>query len=252
MQLLDSPKGNYRFLTGIAPYSSGVIANPDYEIVRATLHEPLPYRQGFDLIGKHLAAQGQSSYALCAVELRSPEPFTFEGFAAFNQGYRALLAEWDLLVGEHNPVARTNVAPEVRPPAEPLLYAFSYTVPAASQEARPTFVVAGAGDLVEGTLSPEAIIRSGETSSDALREKAAYVVRTMASRLEGLGVGWSEVTAVDIYTVHPLHPFLAGTVLEGMGQAAAHGAHWFLARPPITGLEFEMDARGIRCELRLG
>ena len=107
-------------------------------------------------------------------------------------------------------------------------------------------------DLAEGTLSPEAIIRLGEISSDALQEKAAFVVQVMASRLEELGVGWVEVTAVDIYTAHPLHSFLAATILEGMGQAATHGAHWFLARPPVTGLEFEMDMRGIRHELRVG
>jgi len=254
MQLLDSPKGNYRFLTGIAPFSSGVVADPGYEIVHATLHAPLPYRQGFDLIDEHLNAQDRSRYALCAIELRSPEPFTFEGFAAFNQGYRALLADWDLLVDERNPIARSNVAPEVGPPAEPSLYAFSYTVPASDAPARPSFVVAGTGDLDldRGTLSPEAIIRYGETSSDALQEKAAGVIQMVAPRLEGMGVGWADATAVNIYTAHPLHSFLAGTVLEGIGQAATHGVHWFLARPPVIGLEFEMDVRGIRRELRLG
>ena len=56
MRLVDNPKGNYRFLTGIAPYSSGVVAMPGYEIVYTVLQQPLPYRQGFDLIDPHLAA----------------------------------------------------------------------------------------------------------------------------------------------------------------------------------------------------
>ena len=28
MQLIENPQGNYRFLTGIAPYSAGVVALP--------------------------------------------------------------------------------------------------------------------------------------------------------------------------------------------------------------------------------
>jgi hypothetical protein len=37
-----------------------------------------------------------------------------------------------------------------------------------------------------------------------------------------------------------------------MGPAAVHGVHWYLSRPPIEGLEYEMDMRGVRREVRLG
>ena len=84
--------------------------------------------------------------ALCGIELRSPRPFTFQGFADFNGGYVDILKSWDILLDGLNPVARTNVAPEVDPPGEPLLYGFSYTVP--SGQTAITFVVAGAGELV--------------------------------------------------------------------------------------------------------
>src|SRR5262245_54873376 len=131
MELIDNPRGGYRFITGGSAYSSGVVATPGYSIVHATLRQPLPYRQGFDLIDRHLQAQGRPRAALCAIELRSPQPWSFEGFDAFNQGYRQLLDQWELPVGTHNPVARTNVAPVLLPPAEPSLYACSYTVPAA-------------------------------------------------------------------------------------------------------------------------
>jgi len=40
------------------------------------------------------------------------------------------MQDWGLLVEGHNPVARTHVAPEVQPPVEPVLYAFSFTAPA--------------------------------------------------------------------------------------------------------------------------
>ena len=251
MTLIDNPRGNYRFLTGIAPYSSGVVAKPGYEIVRATLSHPVPYRQGFTLIERHLSRQERSRSALCGIELRAPKPFTFEGFAEFNLGYQNMLADWNLLIGHHNPIARTNVAPELMSPAEPVLYAFSYTVPTHNPDASPTFVIAGAGDLVNQELKPEAIVRPGETSNAAMRAKAAHVMEAIQSRLAGVEATWSHVTAVDIYTVHSIHAYLGPTILALMGPAAIHGVHWFYSRPPIVGVEFEMDLRGVRQEIRL-
>lgn len=252
MQLIDNPKGNYRFLTGIAPYSAGVVAMPGYEIMRVTLQTPIPYRQGFALIDRHLSAQKRPRQALCAVELRLPQPLTFAGFIEFNQGYRALLAEWEMLLGDHNPVARTNIAPAVRAPAEPSLYAFSYSAPCAETECPPTFVVAGAGDLRDqGDLSSAAVVRPGESSAHALREKAACVTQVMQARLAGLQMNWAQVTAVDCYTVQPLHPLLRSEILAVVGEAATHGIHWYYSHPPIVDLAFEMDVRGIRHELRI-
>jgi hypothetical protein len=250
MQLLDNPQGNYRFLTGIAPFSSGVVAMPGFEIIHTTLHRPLPYRQGFDLIARNLAEAGRPRQALCAMELRSPAPFTFAGFETFNQGYQAILADWNILLGDHNPVARTNIAPEIYPPAEPVLYAFSYTTPAETSLPL-TFVVAGAGDIRGSRHWPEDIVRHNETTIDAMREKAAHVMGIMQARLSGLGADWSQVTAVDVYTVHPLQPYLADEILAKIGPAAAHGLHWHYGRPPIIGLEFEMDMRGVRRARRL-
>ena len=40
--LLEHPRGNYHFLRGIDPYSCGVVANPGYEIIHATLNSPFP------------------------------------------------------------------------------------------------------------------------------------------------------------------------------------------------------------------
>jgi hypothetical protein len=181
------------------------------------------------------------------VELRLPAPLSFEGFARFNDGYRTLLADWTLLVDGANPVARTNVAPLVRPPAEPSLHGFAYTVPGATS--RPTFVVAGAGDLRDGPMDPSGVVRRGEHTPEALREKAAFVMTVMQTRLHGLGADWADVTAIDVYTAHPVHALLARTVLEPAGPAAGHGVHWFLSRPPIEDLDYEMDLRGTVEEL---
>jgi hypothetical protein len=77
-------------------------------------------------------------------------------------------------------------------------------------------------------------------------------MQTQQARLAALGGTWADVTAVDIYTPHPIHGFLADVVLAPMGPAAIHGVHWFPSRPPIEGLEYEMDMRGVRREVRLG
>jgi len=250
MTLIDNPRGNYRFLAGIAPYSSGVIANAGHEIVHVVLHEPLAYRAGFDLVADHLKSEGQPRTALCAIELRLPAPVSFAGFAEFNAEYQALLDDWDLLIGGINPVARTNVAPEVVRLPAPSLYAFSYTRPA--DIGRPTFVVAGAGDIVEQNLSTHAIVREGKTSADAMREKAIHVMSVMSARLAGLGVDWAGVTAVDIYTAQTLDTYIREVVLAPMKQSSVHGVHWHYVRPPIEGLEFEMDVRGVATERHLG
>lgn len=250
MQLLDHPIGNYRFFTGIAPYSAGVVALPGYEVVRVTFQQAVPYRQGFELIANHLAAAGRPRQALCAIELRLPAPRSFTGFIDFNRDYRAILASWDILVGEHNPVARTNIAPAFAPPTEPSMYAFSYTIP--SQTTLPTFIVAGAGDLNDqANLTPAAVVRPGETSAHALQEKAAMVMSVMEERLSGLQMTWDAVTAVTIYTIYPVRPLLVNGILRKIGPAAAHGVHWFYSHPPIADLAFEMDVRGIRQELRI-
>jgi hypothetical protein len=250
MSLVPHPHGDYLFLPGIAPYSCGVVSAPGFEIAHVTLHRPVPYRRGFERIESYLKQEGRPRTTLCAVELRSPAPFTFAGFAAFNGQYARILEDWGLFVDGVNPVARTNVAPEIGPPAEPALYGFSYSRPCGPGLAA-TFVVAGAGELPEGILVHESIIRVGETSPDALAEKTTFVLDLMENRLRGLGSDWPQVTAADVYTIHPLDRHAPELILKRLGPAAIHGIRWFYSRPPIAAIEFEMDLRGVRTELRI-
>jgi hypothetical protein len=247
--LRDAPNGGYRFVPGIAAFSSGVVAMPGWEIVHATLASPIPWRAGFERIEAHLRELGRPRAALCGIELRSPKPFSFGGFDEFNAGYRALLADWKLLVGDVNPIPRTNVAPVVAAPAEPSLYAFSYTVAGATPA--PTFVVAGAGELRRGADGAAAIVRHGETSLQAMREKAGVVMAQMQDRLGALGADWKRVTAISIYTAQAIEGFVIDDLLRPAGRTAIHGVRWFPSRPPIEGLEFEMDLRGVARELML-
>lgn len=247
MPLLDHPTGNYRFLPGIAPYSCGVVAAAGFEISHVTFARPLPYRLGFERIATFLAESHRPKSALCAIELRSPRPFTFDGFAAFNAEYAAILKQWGLFVEGVNPVARTNVAPELHPPAEPALFGFSYTRPA-STSPRPTFVVAGGGELPEGKLDAKSIVAVGDTSPRGIETKARFVMGLMENRLHGLGAEWSDVSAVNVYTVHAIDAILRDVILARMGPAGPQSVHWHYTRPPIQEIEFEMDLRGMRID----
>ncbi|MFO1096057.1 MAG: hypothetical protein U0992_22540 [Planctomycetaceae bacterium] len=248
--LTDHPSGNYRFLPGIAPYSCGVVASPGYEVVHVTLSQPAPYRDGFQCIDRFLKEQNRPRASLCAIALRSPKPFTFAGFAEYNADYAAILKEWGVFVAGVNPVARTNVAPVVRPPATPSLHSFAFTRPCANAT-EPTFVVAGAGELPDGFLQRDKIVALGDTSPAGISTKARFVMDLMESRLFGLGAKWSDVSTIDVYTAHPLARLLPEIIL---GRAHAPGVNtvsWCYSRPPIEEIEFEMDLRGVRTELRM-
>ena len=249
MELIENEKWGYRFLTGIPPYSSGVVSMPGYEIIHVNFLRSIPLAEGFERVATHLADAGLEKTALCAMELRSPAAFSFEGFDEFNAGYIDTLRDWGILLPDHNPVARTNVAPIVGGPSEPGVYAFSYVMP--SKRAEPTFIVAGAGEVVRQSLGTHHIVREGETTPDAMAEKAAHVLSVMKARLKGLGQDWSSVSLLHIYTSQCLDPYLQSTILENIAEAAIHGVNWHLSNPPIKGLEFEMDMRGVRQEIIL-
>src|SRR5262249_15230520 len=222
--LRDCSHGGYRFPPGIPAFSSGTVAMPGYEIVHVTLGAPVPWRDGFARIDRHLRDQGRPRTALCGIELRSPAQFTFDGFAEFNDGYRGLLAEWGILVGDDNPIPRTNVAPAMGAPDAPSLYAFSYTVAGATPA--PTFIVAGAGEMRDRARGVEGIVRHGETSHAAMREKARFVMGIMQDSLRALGTDWDRVTTIDIYTARSIHGFLLKDILRPAGPAAIHGVRW--------------------------
>jgi hypothetical protein len=235
--LLPNRNGGYSFLRGIGPYSAGVVAAPGFAIEHVRLSHAVPLDFGFFLVDGHLKATGRPRAALCAMALRSPTPFTFPGFDQFNARYIDVLKSWDLFVDGVNPIARTNVAPEVDPPHEPSLYSFAYTVPELGPGG--SFVVAGAGELPEGSLNPRDVVPGD------IPAKARFVLGLMEARLHGLGRDWDDVTITNIYTVHDLP---TPEILARIGPAARHGLTWHFTRPPIVTIEFEMDLRGVARE----
>src|SRR6185295_484980 len=129
--------GGYRYIPAVFQYSGGVGALPGFEIQRARFKDPVPLVQGFERIERFITAAGRPLTAFCACELRSPAPFTEDGFRAFNEIYAGTLRKWGVMAGDTNPVARSNVCPEIDAPAEPSFHAFAFTVAASS--ATPTF-----------------------------------------------------------------------------------------------------------------
>ena len=233
--------GGYRYIAGVFQYSAGVAAEPGFAIERARLARPVPLAEGFAAVEAHLAAIGRPSTAFCACELRSPEPFSEQGFVDFNRAYVQTLERWGIYKEGINPVARTNVSPEFDKPAEPSLYAFSYTVP--STAPRGGFIVAGSGETREGGGQyRDSLVRYGETSPDAILEKLRYVLGVMEGRLAALGFGWPDALATNAYTGHDIGPLVADEIVQR--GAAPHGLTWHVSRPPVVNIEYEMDVHG--------
>ena len=241
--------GGYRYIPAVFQYSGGVAAEPGFEIERARFFKPLPLAQAFAAIEAHLQSIGRPTTAFAQCELRSPAPFTDQGFIDFNRQYVTTLERWGIYSNGVNPVARTNVCPMYDKPVEPSLLAFSYTVPAAAPGRR-TFTLSGGGDA-RGGDEPyrERVVRYGDTSPEGLREKVVFVIEEMEQRLGALGFGWEDAVSTQVYTVQNIG-HLVGEELARRG-AVAGGLVWYYVRPPVIGLEYEMDVRGAARELIL-
>ena len=242
-------KGGYRYIPAVFQYSSGVAAEPGFEIERVRLLKPLPLADGFAFVERHISGLGRPSTAFAACELRSAAPFTEQGFHEFNREYVKTLERWQIYEDGKNPVARTNVCPAHGKPTEPVLYAFSYTVPASGVR-RGGFIVAGGAEVRAGTGTyAERTVRNGETSPEAMREKLQFVVGEMEQRLSALGFAWHDAVSTQAYTVQDIGA-LVGPELAARGVLPG-GLSWHFARPPVAGLEFEMDVRGAAREICL-
>jgi len=245
IETVEAPNSGYRFMPGVSQYSCGVGALPGFAIERVRFSKVVPLKRGFERIAETIKAAGRPLTSFGACELRSPAPFTEDGFKAFNEIYIKTLVEWGIMRDRVNPVARSNVCPKLDPPAEPGFHAFSFTVPA--KDAEPSFVVAGSGESVEGKANyRDHTVRLGDTSPDGMREKAKYVLGEMERRMSAFSANWSQTTAVQVYTVHDIFPFLESEL--GRRGALASGLTWHFNRPPVVDLEFEMDCRRVHVE----
>ena len=244
------PESGYRYLPGVWQYSAGVIADPGYGITRVRFPVPMPLTEAFDAAAKIITDAGRPLRALCAWELRSPEPFTGRSFVEFNEKYVALLDRWGVARGA-NPVARSNLCPTLARVPEPSAEAFSFTdrVDASMVE----YVVSGSAEAPEGRGDyKDHAVAYQDVSADGLLAKMRFVVAEMRRRMTAMGVIDHPPQVVQVYTIHDVQRFLAGEVLGRLGNPG--GLVWHPHRPPVVDLEYEMDCRRVGTErlLNLG
>jgi hypothetical protein len=131
------------------------------------------------------------------------------------------------------PATRTNVAAAISGVVEPSVYGIHYTVP--GDRGRPAFVMSGVAE---------------EKPAD-LQSMLTSIMTVLSARMAELGVKWDDATKTQLYGIDDVQGLLADHVLRNLGPAAIHGIHWFPSRPPIEGLNLEIDVRSAGMELVL-
>ena len=236
-------EGGYRYIKAVFQYSGGVAAQPGFEIERAMLSRPLPLPEGFAAIKAHLKRLGRPLTAFCACELRSPAPFSEQGFKELNQAYAKVLEEWGIYRDGENPVARSNVCPAIAPPAA----VFFTPSPTRCRETAhgPQFRRRGRREDARGQAELPRLHRcAGRHLSRRLALQGALRRRGDGNRLAALDASWSDASAAHIYTVHNIGELVGRRCLR---PGPSHcGLTWQYCRPPIVDLEFEMDVRAVR------
>ena len=241
-------QGGYRYLPSVFQYSAGVAAEPGFQLVQARFASVLPIQEAFTAIEQHLNTIGRPLTAFAHCELRSPKQFDDQGFIDFNRQYVSTLERWGIYQAQAggvsfiNPVARTNVCPEYFGPTEVGMYSFAYTVPT-KDDSPSSFILSGGGDARSGPEPyRERIVAYGDTSEIGLKTKMEFVANEMNRRLESLGFEWRDVTCAQAYSIYNIGS-LVEAVFAKTGRMRC-GINWYFARPPVAGLDFEMDLRG--------
>ncbi len=97
METLTFEPGGYRFVKGVFQYSAGIAPQPGHRLTRVMFRDPVPLDEGFRRIEAIIKAAARPLTSFAACELRSPAPFTEEGFRAFNEIYVGTLSRMGCL-----------------------------------------------------------------------------------------------------------------------------------------------------------
>ena len=65
----------------------------------------------------------------------------------------------------------------------------------------------------------------------------------MEERMNALGVSWEDANDVQFYGTRSAHEAFGRA--QQLMPAARPGVRWFFSRPPVEGLELELDVRGL-------
>jgi hypothetical protein len=237
------PSEAYSFIPAVSPYSAGARASRGFELAALRLLDYHSLNRGFEVVDNWVGGQKLPPSAIVGFELRIPEALNFDQFETFNLVYRQLLSDRGLLLGGLNPIARTTVVPLLNPPMGPAVVGAFVVRPSKDSGGR-DFLVAGAGENAGGVLDADAIVAPGKTTGAELNPKVDEVLGQMLERVDALGSDGGSATVINVYSAHEI----AG-LSERIGSVLPSVLRWgyvrWLARPPIVGIEFEMDMRRV-------
>ena len=243
---VDIPAGGYRYIPFAFQYSGGVEALDGFRIERVKFSEPLPLAAGFAWIEDSLGEEGLPLAAFCACELRSPEQFTDTGFIEFNRHYTGTLQRWGVMTRGRQSCGAQQRHPAAAQAGRTQL--LRVLLCASRRGASGSFVIAGSGEAGDGPAPyRERTVRYGETSPDAMREKARFVVGRMDERMAALGKTWADTTATQVVhgirCSHLISPTRScGAARRSMGwsgtlpvhRSKAWNTRWTVARFPSS------------------
>ncbi|HEY1505570.1 MAG TPA: hypothetical protein VGF92_14780 [Stellaceae bacterium] len=241
--IIASPQGGYSFIKGgMHPFSGGVACHKGHALTRVRFRAPIPLAEGLAKAAAFIKAQGRPPAALAACELRSPAQMSLTDFAAFNRTYVEQLKANGFPAEAPFPMARSNVAPTLAPPATNTLFAFTYSVAAAEAQGRPDFLISGKAEIID---EPRTVIAEGDPSPAGTEKKARHVFEQLKIRVEELGCHWADITGIQVYTPRSLDPVVP--LLQRIGLAVV-GVTLHPAHPPVAPYEFEVDVRSVSVE----
>ena len=173
--------GGYRYVRGTVSSTPGA-SRRSGDMSSNGPGSPGPCRLTMDSVGLRRISTRSDDRSLRSVPANCARQASFseEGFVAFNRLYVRTLERWGIFKDEENPVARSNVCPEVDPPAAPCFHAFSYTMPAGGE--RP-----GRGEelchlgLRRSTRRARRGMRTGSSASGTPRPMRCEKRRNMSS-----------------------------------------------------------------------
>ena len=224
--LIDNSKGNFRFIKGRNPFSSGAVADAGYEIVRAVFDPMLPLEAGFrSQIETHLRGIGRPLNALSGMELRIPQALSLEGFRhlpATCKGWRH---------GESMSGTESRGQDQCCPGDQSCAGGerLRLFVHGAVEPERSTFVISGAPEVGVSERNQRIVVAPGDVSREGMRQKIAQVLGSLHGLLQEIGASWGDATAVGVYTVQDIHPYMEDMLLREIPSANVHGITWHRA-----------------------
>jgi len=220
---------------------------------RVAFQTPFPWRTGFAAIERYLTEQNVPLLGFCACELRSPAPVHGRPDLSHSTGIYCdtLATVAAFMTGDDNPVARSNVCPVIDEPAERIILrpfpsrgrrqGASGSLCDRRQRGKPTTAMLPYRDRHSRSLR-----RHG--SRKRWREKGVFRSGTHGTAYGDFGSILAPDNSVPgLYCLSTSTRFFRMR-LSRRGAAARHGLTWHLARPPVQGLEYEMDCRSVPVE----